>query len=110
MKCGFASSNDYLPTIPHSIFPCTVGRPVFRCEEKIGNMQLREIMVGDEASRLRDILHITSPLDNGVIRNWDDMIHIWDYTFNEKLKINPCECKILLTEPPQNPWENRCRV
>jgi hypothetical protein len=41
-------------------------------------------------------------------RNWEDMYHIWDYTFGpEKMNINPKECKILLTEPPMNPTKNR---
>jgi actin-related protein 2 len=35
------------------------------------------------------------------------MGYIWDYTFNEKLKIDPHECKVLLTEPPLNPINNR---
>lgn len=41
-------------------------------------------------------------------RNWEDMCHVWDYTFGpEKMNINPKECKILLTEPPMNPTTNR---
>lgn len=35
------------------------------------------------------------------------MEHLWNYTFFEKLQINPQENKILLTEPPQNPLKNR---
>ena len=43
-----------------------------------------------------------------MVRNWEDMLHVWDYTFGqEKLNINPPECKILLTEPPMNPTRNR---
>lgn len=41
-------------------------------------------------------------------RNWEDMCHVWDYTFGpEKMNVNPQECKILLTEPPMNPTKNR---
>lgn len=41
-------------------------------------------------------------------RNWEDMCHVWDYTFGpEKMNINPRECKVLLTEPPMNPIKNR---
>jgi len=41
-------------------------------------------------------------------RNWEDMCHVWDYTFGpEKMNIDPKECKILLTEPPMNPTKNR---
>merc|ERR1712228_913072 len=35
---------------------------------------------------------------------------LWDYTFNECLKIKPSEYKILLTEPPANPFENRKKM
>jgi len=64
-------------------------------------------MVGDEASRLRSYLQIAYPLENGIVRNWEDAYHLWDYTFFEKLKINPKESKIMLTEPPMNPKQNR---
>lgn len=67
-------------------------------------------MVGDEAAKLRSMLQITYPLDNGIIRNWEDIMYVWDYAFNEKLKINPRECKILLTEAPMNPHQNRQKM
>ena len=46
-------------------------------------------------------------VENGIVRNWDDMEHLWNYTFYEKMKIRPQEYKIMLTEPPQNPVKNR---
>jgi actin-related protein 2 len=67
-------------------------------------------MVGDEAAKLRSMLQITYPLDNGIIRNWEDIMYVWDYAFSEKLKINPRECKILLTEAPMNPHQNRQKM
>jgi len=45
-----------------------------------------------------------------VVRNWTDMKVLWDYTFNDCLKINPPDHKILLTEPPANPFENRKKM
>ena len=53
------------------------------------------------------MLDITYPLNNGIIQNWDDMLHVWDYTFYEKLRIEPNQCKIMLTEAPMNPKTNR---
>lgn len=42
------------------------------------------------------------------VRNWEDMCHVWDYTFgSEKMNIDPHQCKVLLTEPPMNPVKNR---
>lgn len=41
------------------------------------------------------------------MKRWDDMQHLWDYTFFEKMKVDPTGRKILLTEPPMNPLKNR---
>lgn len=51
-------------------------------------------MVGDEASQLRSMLEVNYPMENGIVRNWDDMKHVWDYTFSEKLKVDTKECKV----------------
>lgn len=68
-------------------------------------------MVGDEASELRSMLEVNYPMENGIVRNWDDMRHLWDYTFGpEKLNIDSRNCKILLTEPPMNPTKNREKI
>lgn len=65
-------------------------------------------MVGDEASQLRALLECNYPMENGIVRNWDDMCHVWDYTFGpKKMNIDPTNTKILLTEPPMNPLKNR---
>lgn len=93
-------------------------------------------MCGDEAAAVRQTLEITYPVENGIVRNWEDMEHLWNYTFYEKMQVrasilcpcllgsllidwlNPIRCiiwvqiipgehKILLTEPPQNPLKNR---
>ena len=54
------------------------------------------------------MLEVSYPMDNGMVRNWEDMMHVWDYTFGpEKLDLEPENCKILLTEPPMNPTRNR---
>ena len=51
-------------------------------------------MVGDEASQLRSMLEVKYPMENGIVRSWEDMKHIWDYTFKEKLKVDPANCKV----------------
>jgi len=102
VKAGFAGDQ-----FPKSIFPSMVGRPILRSEEKVQGLEIKDIMVGDEASIARHMLKISYPLENGIVKNWEDMEHVWDYTFYEKIKVNPRECKILLTEPPLNPRRNR---
>lgn len=54
-------------------------------------------MVGDEASALRSLLEVTYPMENGVVRNWEDMCHVWDYTFGEKkMDLDPTQTKVSL--------------
>jgi len=65
-------------------------------------------MVGNEAAEVRQMLDIKYPVSEGIVKNWEDMEILWDYTFGEsQLNINPKECKILLTEAPRNPIANR---
>lgn len=49
-------------------------------------------------------------MENGIIVNWEDMTHLWDYTFYEALGVDPKGRKILLTEPPMNPTSNRQKM
>ena len=67
-------------------------------------------MVGQEANKLRSYLELSYPMENGIVRNWDDMKHVWDHTFYDQLKIEPSNCRILLTEPPLNPVNNRKKM
>lgn len=67
-------------------------------------------MIGDEAAENRNYLQVTQPMEHGIVKNWEDMKHLWDYTFDEKLKVNPQGRKVLLTEPPMNPKVNRQKM
>ncbi|RPB13985.1 Actin/actin-like protein [Morchella conica CCBAS932] len=102
LKVGYAGQN-----FPEHQYPSIVGRPILRAEERQGDIVVKDIMCGDEAAAARSMLQITYPMDNGIIKRWDDMLHVWDYTFAEKLQIDPTGRKILLTEPPMNPLANR---
>ncbi|PUU77349.1 actin family [Tuber borchii] len=102
LKVGYAGQN-----FPEHQYPSIVGRPILRAEERAGDMVVKDIMVGDDAAAVRTMLQITYPMDNGIIKRWEDMQHVWDYTFAEKLQIDTTSRKILLTEPPMNPLSNR---
>ena len=45
-----------------------------------------------------------------MIKKWDDMQHLWDFTFADKLRVDPRGRKVLLTEPPMNPIKNRSQM
>lgn len=95
-----------------------MGRPIIRAEEAAisnifsgkNNSTLKDLMIGQEASDNRALLDISYPMENGIIRNWDDMTKLWEYTFKDQLGVQEIdfkESKILLTEPPLNPKVNR---
>lgn len=72
-----------------------VGRPIIRAVNKIGDIEVKDLMVGDEASALRSLLEVNYPMENGVVRNWEDMCHVWDYTFGpKKMNLDPKETKV----------------
>jgi len=70
VKCGYAGSN-----FPAHIFPSMIGRPLMRFEEEFKNVELKEVMVGDECSLHRSMLEISYPVDNGIVQDWKGMIH-----------------------------------
>jgi actin-related protein 2 len=92
------------------VFPSIVGRPILRAEERVGSAKIKDIMVGDEAAANRNYLQVTQPMEHGIVRNWEDMKYLWDYTFDEKLKVDVRGRKVMLTEPPMNPKANRQRM
>ncbi|KAL5111908.1 Eukaryotic peptide chain release factor subunit 1 [Taenia crassiceps] len=77
----------------------------------VGNVEVKDLMIGDEASELRSMLELSYPMENGIVKNWEDMQHLYDYTFGpSKLNIDTHHSKILLTEPPYNPKQNRLKM
>ena len=110
LKAGF--SNQKTPQIS---IPALVGRQLLRYGEKIETNLLegdgpkyKEIMIGDEVIPFRSLLELTYPIDEGIIRNPDDLFKLWEYAITNKLKIeDPSESKILVTEAPLNPISNK---
>lgn len=104
-KVGYAGSN-----FPDLVFPSLIGKPMMRFENEFENVQLKPIMCGDEAALYRSMLDTSYPVENGQVRDWEGMKHLWDYTFHERLNINPKDHKVLLTEPPMNPLANKTKM
>ena len=70
VKCGYAGTN-----FPEHIFPSMVGRPMLRSSAKVGDIEIKDLMVGDEASQLRSMLECNYPMDNGIVRNWEVLLY-----------------------------------
>lgn len=111
---GFVKIGRGGTNFPDHTFPSIVGRPILRAEERadetasqLNGIEMKDIMCGDEASAVRSLLQISYPMENGIIKNWEDMEHLWDYSFYDRMKIDTRGRKVLLTEPPMNPLVNR---
>jgi actin-related protein len=40
-------------------------------------------MIGEEAAQARAFLDLNLPVENGVVRDFEDMSLVWDYTWNK---------------------------
>ncbi len=58
----------------------------------------------------RGVLKIESPIENGVVKNWEDMEKVWSYCFESMLRTNQEEHPVFMTESPLNPKQNRERM
>lgn len=103
---------------------------MIRSKAKVNDMDIKDIMVGDEgesyeinsrcfllifvcflAQKVRQMLEINYPVENGIVNNWEDMKHIYHYLFGpKKMNIDPKDGKILFTEAPLNPVKNRKKM
>lgn len=63
-------------------------------------------MIGDEAAPYRVMLELNNPIDEGIVRNWEDMELVWDYSF-KKMNCKTSESTVLMTEAIMNPLKNR---
>lgn len=57
VKVGYAGSN-----FPEQQYPSIVGRPILRAEERSGDVEIKDIMVGEEAAQVRSMLQISYPV------------------------------------------------
>ena len=80
LKMGFAGEN-----FPRFTIPSIAGRPLLRANQKIGDVELKPLMLGDEANPLRSYLEISYPIKEGIVENWEDMEALWRYTFHTKM-------------------------
>ncbi|KAM9985759.1 hypothetical protein ACTFIZ_012386 [Dictyostelium cf. discoideum] len=99
-KVGFSGEN-----YPLDIFPSIIGIPKYK--DILLGVNQKDTYIGDEAQTKRGVLSIRYPIENGVIRNWDDMEKIWKYILYNQLRVLPSEHPILHIESPLNSKSNR---
>ena len=108
---GFLKAGLSTSPIPDFVLPNSVGRPILRSDESFSRAKLKDIMICDEITPVRQYLDLTFPVEHGVIKNWEDETLVLDYLIKEKFKItNNQEHPVLITEAPLNPIENRQKI
>ena len=94
---------------PQEVYPSVVGRPKLIGEDAMGSRDIRDIMVGHQAWKARKYLDLKYPIENGVVKDWDDCVHLWKHGFDE-LKVKPSSTSVLVTEPVRNSDESRSKL
>ena len=87
MKAGFAGFDA-----PSLCFPTVIGHPT----KFLRYFCRHESFVGNQAQIRRDSLTLQHPIEEGVIRNWDDLERIWSHIFAE-LNTPPQSRPVMLT-------------
>ena len=105
LKAGLSDKETPMFTLP-----ALIGRPMLRYKQKIENVELKPLMIGDEVIPVRSMLELSYPMEEGIIKNAEDMNLLWDYVLNIKLGIDKADFKdrkLLMTEAPNNPDRNK---
>eukprot|EP01091_Cochliopodium_minus_P011811 TRINITY_DN3444_c0_g1_i1.p1 TRINITY_DN3444_c0_g1~~TRINITY_DN3444_c0_g1_i1.p1 ORF type:complete len:572 (-),score=154.00 TRINITY_DN3444_c0_g1_i1:27-1742(-) len=99
IKAGFAGD-----TLPKVTMQTLVGKT--KAKFKKLDPEMRDFYFGNEVTNLEEKLIIKYPIEAGVVTDWDMMDKLWQHTFKE-LDVDPEDRRVLLTEPPHNPKENK---
>ena len=97
---GFWKSGFSCEKVPRSIILESVGYQKYG-SGRVGFLK-KEFFVGSDVEPIKGVLKINNPISNGVVNNWEDMEKIWNYIFNDKLKVKPEEYNAMITETPLN--------
>ena len=64
---------------PDHVFPSIVGRPILRTEERDAisatGIEVKDLMVGEEAEAVRTYLQVTQPMEHGIVKDFEEMRH-----------------------------------
>mmetsp|Transcript_71860 Transcript_71860/g.126600 ORF Transcript_71860/g.126600 Transcript_71860/m.126600 type:complete len:395 (-) Transcript_71860:275-1459(-) len=99
IKAGFGGDD-----CPRIIVPTCAGLPKGKQDIKTA-----DTFVCTQATKRKEELDLTYPIQNGLIQDWDAMERIWEHLYLDCLKVQSDDpnTPVLLTEPALNPKENR---
>jgi len=105
-KMGFAGMGASSNHVPSFVIPTIIAQGK-KAKKKQENLDDLDFWIGKEAEAKRANMNVKSPIQDGVIEDWDSMEKFWNRCIYGYLQANPEEHYMLLTEPPLNPPENR---
>ncbi|KAJ8751073.1 hypothetical protein K2173_016254 [Erythroxylum novogranatense] len=100
IKAGFVGDDA-----PRVVFPNIIGQP--RNKHTMVGTGQKDMYFGDEAQVRRGVLKLSYPVQHGIVKDWDAMERMWEYTFDTEMRVAIEEHPVLLTEAPLNPRINR---
>jgi len=95
-------------TMPRSVFPTLVGTP--KSTGGMPAMGRKNIYIGDEAIAKKGVLKLTYPVNNGNIKDWEDMKAIWLHSFFNEMREEPKESAVFITDPDKDPKINKEKI
>ncbi|KAH0507997.1 actin [Microtus ochrogaster] len=131
-KVGFAGAEGPLAVFPtilgklkHNAFQtkCTeyaitpslqqffsAGHSSHTCSNLLVGVEEKDWFIGAEAQNNLKNLNMHYPITRGAITDWDDVEKIWHHSFYQVLRVAPEEHPLMITEPPLNSTDVKCRM
>ena len=100
IRCGFSGESS-----PHSIVPNIVGESRFKPAMLGASYPEKRAceMVNADAG----LYKITHPIENGAVQNWDDMETVLHHVFNNELRVDTTEQKVIMNDSMNTSLSNR---
>lgn len=87
---------------PNFIIPTIIG---------VSQNDINNKFVGlDAINNKWDVMNFKSPMERGIIKEWDEMKNFCDYCFNLLKSSHFDDCRLVCSEPVNNPKENRMKI
>lgn len=105
-KVGFSGVHE-----PKEIFPTCVAHAKGHRKESNMSGEKSESMCGKQILRTASQhFELEYPMQAGIVKDWDAMEQLWEYTFDHMLKVKSEDHPVLLTEAPLNHKDCRARA
>ncbi len=84
--------------------PSSVASPTDIAAQMMLN---RRIITGGAQNAYRDAMEVMTPVQHGLIMDWDAVERIWDYTIKDRLRSDPRNHPLVMSEPYYNTQSRR---